>query len=59
MVYNNINWLSVNTKPKFQKISNKQKRSGLKIKNIILKRINEYPKVTHHRDKWVWTKNDK
>ena len=27
------------------------KRSGLKIKNIILKRIKEYPKVIHHREK--------
>ena len=31
-------------------------RSGLK--NILLKRIKEYSKVTHHREKWVWTKND-
>ena len=27
-------------------------------KNIILKRIQEYPKVTHYKEKWVWTKND-
>ena len=27
-------------------------------KKIILKRIKEYPKVTNHREKWVWTKND-
>ena len=24
----------------------------------MLKRIKEYPKVTHHREKWVWMKND-
>ena len=28
-----------------------------KNKNIILKRIKEYPNVTHHREKWLWTKN--
>ena len=28
-----------------------------KIKNIILKRIKEYPKVTHHREKWLSMKN--
>ena len=33
------------------------KRSGLKIKSIILKRIKEYPKETHHKEKWLWTKN--
>ena len=27
-------------------------------KKLILKRIKEYSKVTHHREKWVWTKND-
>ena len=57
MVNKNINWLSVN-KNQMAKIWNLQKRSDLKIKNIILKRIKEYPKVTHHREKWVWTKND-
>ena len=25
---------------------------------VILKRIKEYPKVTHHKEKWLWTKND-
>ena len=39
------------------KMWNQQKRSGLKIKSIILKRIKEYPKVTHHREKWLWRKN--
>ena len=34
-----------------------KKKSGLKIINIILKWIKEYPKVTHHREKWLWTKN--
>ena len=57
MVNKNINWLSVN-KNQMAKIWNLQKRSDLKIKNIIQKRIKEYPKVTHHREKWVWTKND-
>ena len=36
---------------------NQHKKSSLKISNIILKRIKEYPKVTHHREKLVWTKN--
>ena len=31
------------------------KRSGLKISLIILKRIKESLKVTHHREKWFWT----
>ena len=57
MVNKNINWLSVN-KNQMAKIWNLQKRSDLKIKNITLKRIKEYPKVTHHREKWFWTKND-
>ena len=30
-----------------------RKKSGLKINNIILKWIKEYPKVTYHREKWV------
>ena len=34
-----------------KKNRNQQKRSGLKISNIIQKRIKEYPKVTHHREK--------
>ena len=56
MVYKNINWLSVN---KNQMANNMKitKWSGLKIKRIILKRIKEYPKVTQHREKWLWTKN--
>ena len=33
------------------------KRSVLKINNIVLKQIKEYPKVTYHREKWFWTKN--
>ena len=33
------------------------KRGGLKINNIILKRIKESLIVTHKREKWVWTKN--
>ena len=45
-----------NKKPNGKK-SNQQKRSGLKTNNIILKRIKEYPNVTHHREKWLWTKN--
>ena len=36
---------------------NNQKRSGLRINNIILKRIKEYPKIIHHIEKWFWTKN--
>ena len=52
----NINWLSV---IKYQMAKNMKltKRGGLKINNIILKRIKEYPKVTHHREKWLWSKN--
>ena len=56
MVYKNTNWLSVN-KNQMAKNMKLTKRSGLKIKSIILKRIKEYPKVTHHREKWLWTKN--
>ena len=33
-----------------EKKRNQHKRSCLKINNIILKRIKEYPKVTHHRE---------
>ena len=33
------------------------KWSGLKINNIILKTNKKYPKVTSHREKWLWTKN--
>ena len=42
---------------KQKKKRNQQKRSGLKINMIILKWIKEYPKVTHQREKWFWTKN--
>ena len=49
MVYKHINWLSVNKKPNGKKMK-LIKRSGLKIKNIILKQIKEYPKVTHNRE---------
>ena len=55
MVYKNINWLSVN---KNQMAKNMKLTKKEWFKNIILKRIKEYPKVTHHREKWVWTKND-
>ena len=34
------------------------KKKWFKNKIIILKRIKEYPKVIHHREKWVWTKSD-
>ena len=46
----NINWLSV---IKYQMAKNMKltKKSGLKINIIILKRIKEYPKVTHHWEK--------
>ena len=54
MVYKNINWLSG---VKFQMAKKSSKRSGLKISNIILKRIKENLKVTYHREKWLWTKN--
>ena len=57
MVYKNINWLSVN-KNQMAKNMKLTKKEWLKIKNIILKRIKEYPKVTYHREKWVWTKNN-
>ena len=57
MVYKNINWLSVN-KNQMEKIMKFTKKEWFKNKIIILKRIKEYPKVTHHREKWVWTKND-
>ena len=56
MVYKNINWLSVSKNPKGKNMK-LTKRSGLEIKNIILKQIKEYPKVSHHREKWLWTKN--
>ena len=55
-MYKNINWLSVN-KNQMTKNMKLTKRSGLKIKSIILKRIKEYPKVILHRKKWLWTKN--
>ena len=40
-----------------KKKRNHKKWSGSKINNIIIKRIKEYPKATHHREKWLWTKN--
>ena len=50
-----INWLSV---IKYQMVKrSQQKRGGMKINNIILNRIKEYPKVTHHRDKRFLSKN--
>ena len=45
-----------------KKITNGKKKKSTKKelvhKNIILKGIKEYPKVTHHREKWFWEKND-
>ena len=57
MVYKNINWLSVN---KNQMVKNMKftKKEWFKIKKYNTNLIKEYPKVTHHREKWVWTKND-
>ena len=52
----NINWLSA-IKYHIVKKEKSAKWSGLKINNIILKIIKEYANVTHHREKWVWTKN--
>ena len=49
----NGNWLSA----KKYKVEKLAKRSGFEISNIMLKRIKEYSKVTHHREKWFWTKN--
>ena len=42
---------------KYHMVKKSAKWSDLKINNIILKIIKEYAKVTHHREKWVWTKN--
>ena len=45
-----INWLS---EIKYQMA----KKEWMKINNIILKRIKEYLKVTHRKEKWVWAIN--
>ena len=56
MVYKNINRLPVNKKPNGKKYEIYKKKEWFE-KKITLKRIKEYPKVTHLREKWLWTKN--
>ena len=43
---------------KNMKLTEKEWFKNKKYNTKTNKRIKEYPKVTHHREKWVWMKND-